>query len=80
MEFISSLLSLFWNKEEDDCTICLDKIKNDNNQVTTYECNHTFHLKCLNSWVMKSQTCPICRQILKCCVVSTRNFESDGQS
>ena len=79
MEFIVSFLKQFWDGEEDDCTICLDKMNANykNEKVTTYECNHTFHLKCLNSWVIKSQTCPICRQMLKCCTVSTRNFERE---
>lgn len=47
--------------EEQDCccSICLEDIKED--KITTFECKHNFHLKCLNQWVSKSPTCPECR-------------------
>ena len=41
------------------CSICLDEISQDS--VRTFECNHYFHLSCLNEWVRKSATCPVCR-------------------
>ena len=48
------------------CSICLDDLdNNNNNMITTYECDHQFHRDCLNEWVRKSATCPNCRKQLK---------------
>lgn len=48
----------------DTCVICL----NDINQTTenrTLRCNHTFHTKCINGWLSRSQfhDCPVCRMV-----------------
>jgi hypothetical protein len=45
--------------QADCCSICLEDILQD--KITTFECNHKFHLSCLNQWVAKSHTCPQCR-------------------
>lgn len=29
--------------------------------VLTTECGHTFHRKCMNRWMEKNDTCPMCR-------------------
>lgn len=48
------------NSQVDDCcSICLEEITEDS--VKTFECDHYFHLECLNQWVSKSATCPVCR-------------------
>ena len=48
-----------------DCSICLEALNSSSEEcVTTSECHHHFHLTCLNQWVRKSQTCPLCRQNL----------------
>ena len=44
---------------DDCCSICLEEIIEDS--VKTFECDHYFHLECLNQWVSKSATCPVCR-------------------
>ncbi len=46
----------------DNCSICLDEKKL--RKIFITECNHTFHKKCINKWLDKSDTCPICRKIL----------------
>lgn len=51
------------NHDCSSCSICLDEINHDH--VTTFECNHKFHLSCLNQWVNKSATCPVCRTSLQ---------------
>lgn len=46
----------------DICSICLDDTKNSVNYKT--QCNHYFHKKCLDEWLIKSKTCPICRNLI----------------
>ena len=50
-------------KEQEDCPICLQPLNN-KNELETTECNHTFHKKCLHTWCMTSETCPLCRNEL----------------
>ncbi len=43
------------------CSICLDNFKEG-----TYKrelcCGHVFHKKCIDKWVQKDHSCPICRK------------------
>ena len=42
-----------------DCTICFENI---NNNAIKTPCNHYFHQKCLDEWIVKNiNNCPICR-------------------
>jgi hypothetical protein len=44
------------------CYICLDPItEDDRDNVQKLSCNHWFHAKCLQPWVMRKNTCPTCR-------------------
>ena len=43
------------------CTICLDKINKCGKNITLNECNHIFHKKCLEKWVIQNNSCPNCR-------------------
>lgn len=45
-----------------ECTICLQNL-NLNEKIITMPCNikHTFHEKCIMSWLRVSNSCPICR-------------------
>ena len=52
------------NHNNFECTICLDVIENDK-LLTLIGCKHIFHYSCINTWYMKSNTCPICRQNIK---------------
>ena len=51
-----------WTHQEDDCSICLQKLDNELNAVMT-RCKHTFHAKCFKDLtkIYDSETCPICR-------------------
>ena len=52
--------------EEDECAICLS---NDNKKLyncfVILRCQHRFHRDCLNQWLEKRPSCPICRASLK---------------
>ncbi len=47
--------------ELQDCVICLNLLEL-SQIVKKLSCNHEFHSKCINKWLEKNSTCPICRQ------------------
>ena len=51
-------------KCKSSCPICLDNYK-DKEYKRTLKCGHTFHKKCIDKWIKKHNSCPICR---KCCL------------
>ena len=64
-KYIKTLKNNNCNKEQLECSICLEKIKN---QSLILDCSHSYHIYCLQEWV-KSQTsigniprCPMCRE------------------
>ena len=42
-----------------NCPICYEKITHGSSETT--KCNHCFHASCLNTWLVSSHTCPMCR-------------------
>ncbi|XP_070773182.1 E3 ubiquitin-protein ligase TTC3 [Enoplosus armatus] len=44
---------------EDPCIICHDDMNPDD--VCVLECRHSFHDKCIRSWLKEQSTCPTCR-------------------
>ena len=48
------------NDEDNDCTICLEEFNNDE-EIIKLKCNHLFHSKCIDDWIKKNQSCPLCR-------------------
>ena len=49
---------------EVDCSICLNQLQEEE-FIKTLECDHKFHQDCLDKWLVNSQTCPICRNLIK---------------
>jgi hypothetical protein len=47
---------------ETDCNICMDHFAFRQYKRTLPKCNHTFHKKCIDSWLKKNSSCPVCRQ------------------
>ena len=49
-----------------DCSICLEDFKRDDN-VITLQCKHIFHENCLINWFIKQNSnkieCPICNKL-----------------
>ena len=49
------------NNEDKLCTICQDDIANELFVVKLKKCSHYFHKKCIDNWLIRSNTCPLCR-------------------
>jgi hypothetical protein len=49
--------------ENDTCSICLDDLYSDENQdeIIQIKCNHMFHKKCLDEWILQQRNCPLCK-------------------
>jgi hypothetical protein len=45
-----------------ECAICLEQIA-ESPHVTA--CNHSFHFKCINTWLKVNNSCPCCRTHFK---------------
>jgi len=46
---------------DDYCMICMDKYKAREYKRIIPKCNHFFHKKCIDKWLKKKATCPVCR-------------------
>lgn len=44
-----------------DCAICLEDFENGELCQIFPVCNHIFHYSCIQHWLKKNMTCPICR-------------------
>lgn len=54
-----------WNLNYDTCAICrisLQEINNEDNHICIGNCNHVYHLECINKWLSKRNVCPLCNQ------------------
>jgi hypothetical protein len=44
------------------CCICQDQDKLSNLQIVRkIKCNHSFHINCIEKWLSKNKSCPMCR-------------------
>ncbi|XP_058112309.1 E3 ubiquitin-protein ligase ATL23-like [Magnolia sinica] len=44
-----------------DCAVCLENFKMGDKCRLLPVCNHSFHAHCVDSWLLKTPVCPICR-------------------
>tara|TARA_B110000037_G_C16966559_1_gene443229 strand:- start:196 stop:900 length:705 start_codon:yes stop_codon:yes gene_type:complete len=50
------------NTESDtECNICMDNYKYKQYKRILPKCNHVFHKKCIDNWLKKNSSCPVCR-------------------
>ncbi|PWA65071.1 Zinc finger, RING/FYVE/PHD-type [Artemisia annua] len=71
-EDIKKLPSYDFNMEEQksleistsECVVCLEKFKSGEKCKLLPSCNHSFHCECIDSWLIKTGACPICRALV----------------
>ncbi|OVA07607.1 zinc finger protein [Macleaya cordata] len=44
-----------------DCAVCLENFKMGEKCRLLPICKHSFHAQCVDSWLLKTPICPICR-------------------
>ncbi|CAJ2642473.1 RING-H2 finger protein ATL3-like [Trifolium pratense] len=44
-----------------DCAVCLESFKVGDACRLLPKCRHSFHVQCIDLWIMKTPFCPICR-------------------
>ncbi|KAJ1280538.1 hypothetical protein BS78_04G240900 [Paspalum vaginatum] len=55
----------FHSKDDAQCSICLGEYNDKEILRIMPTCRHNFHLECIDVWLQKQTTCPICRISLK---------------
>ncbi|KAM7512031.1 hypothetical protein LguiB_010906 [Lonicera macranthoides] len=51
----------FSSMEDAQCTICLGEYQEKEVLRIMPKCGHSFHLSCIDVWLRKQSTCPVCR-------------------
>ncbi|XP_075488814.1 RING-H2 finger protein ATL66-like [Primulina tabacum] len=51
----------FSSVEDAQCTICLAEYQEKEVLRIMPNCGHSFHLSCIDTWLRKQSTCPVCR-------------------
>ncbi|KAI3907048.1 hypothetical protein MKX01_027949 [Papaver californicum] len=52
----------FLNPENTVCSICLSDYKPKDTLKSIPECNHYFHVNCIDGWLRMNGSCPVCRK------------------
>ncbi|XP_061368328.1 putative RING-H2 finger protein ATL19 [Gastrolobium bilobum] len=64
------------SSNSNECAICLEDFKKGEECLVFSVCGHTFHFDCINHWIEKKPSCPICRQCIPSSMVTkTRSIE-----
>lgn len=48
-----------WNVHNEECAICRCEIE-DPSKESIGICKHVYHTECINMWIKKKNTCPLC--------------------
>lgn len=51
-------------KEPFDCAVCLCEFSEHDKLRLLPNCSHAFHIECIDTWLLSSSTCPLCRRTL----------------
>jgi len=61
--------------EPDPCPICYEPLEGETTQLP---CRHTFHTECIQDWMQRHMTCPICRAHIPANLGPPPDSESDS--
>ncbi len=77
----SSVRTLDATDSSDTCTICQDEMSEGNTIRTLNTCQHSFHISCIDTWLIRNVRCPVCRHDIRELRASnaTDQKESDEQ-
>lgn len=56
----SELFDLFG--ETGECVVCQEDLKDGERIRLLKNCNHKFHMKCIDPWLLRKSECPLCRK------------------
>lgn len=51
--------------EEFDCSICRETAVPEKEKCVQLECKHCFHFECIEPWLSRVASCPICRKVIE---------------
>jgi len=51
-------------KEQFDCAVCLCEFLEQDKLRLLPNCNHAFHISCIDTWLLSNSSCPLCRGTL----------------
>jgi chromosome segregation ATPase len=61
-EDISKIKSEKYNSDDNvNCVICQEYLKK-GDEIKKLNCNHLFHIKCIDTWLLKEKNCPFCKE------------------
>ncbi|KAK3232186.1 hypothetical protein Dsin_004067, partial [Dipteronia sinensis] len=60
-EFGNNLLTNLTRECDSTCSICLREFEDDEDIRVLPECEHHYHVDCIDEWLCSQSSCPICR-------------------
>lgn len=65
----------------DRCSVCLADYQPDERLQKIPPCGHTFHINCIDHWLSKNTTCPLCRvSLLPAPKTTSIDLDSEAQT
>ncbi|XP_022881619.1 E3 ubiquitin-protein ligase EL5-like [Olea europaea var. sylvestris] len=66
-----------------DCVVCLSRVSRGDNYMILPTCKHGFHVNCIDAWLQRHSTCPLCRcpvprTPVQYCSISTQDPNLDA--